>query len=57
MQDGNEGSHDTTVNETPPSPVTEALSSAKILEKVGLRNPEVTLISFLKGLKLKEFNF
>ena len=41
MQDGNEASHDATVNETPPNPVTEALPSAKILEKVGLRNPEV----------------
>ena len=42
MQDGNEGSHDTTVNETPPNPVTKPSPSAKILEKVGLRNPEVT---------------
>jgi len=42
MQDGNEASHETAVNETPPNPVTEALPSAKILGKVGLRNPEVT---------------
>jgi len=42
MQDGNEASHDTTVNETPPNPVTEALPLAKILGKGGLRNPEVT---------------
>ena len=42
MQDGNEASHDTTVNVTPPNPVTEALPSAKILGKVGLRIPEVT---------------
>jgi len=42
MQDGNEASHDTTVNETPPNPVIEALPGAKILGKVGLRNPEVT---------------
>ena len=42
MQNGNKASHDTTVNETPPKPVTEALPSAKILDKVGLRNPEVT---------------
>ena len=39
MQDGNEASHDTTVNETPLNPVTEILPSAKILEKNGLRNP------------------
>ena len=42
MEDGNEASHDNTVNETPPNPVTETLPSANILEKVGLRNPEVT---------------
>ena len=42
MQVGNEANHDTTVNETPPNPVTEPLSSAKILRKVGLRNPKVT---------------
>ena len=42
MQDGNETSRDTTVNETPPNPETETLPSANILEKVGLRNPEVT---------------
>ena len=42
MQDGNEASHNTTVNETPPNPVTETFPSANILEKVGLRNPEVT---------------
>ena len=42
MQDGNEASHDTNVNETPPNPVTETMPSANILEKVGLRNPEVT---------------
>ena len=39
MQDGNEASHDTTVSEAPLNPVTEALPSAKILEKVSLRNP------------------
>ena len=39
MQDGNEASHDTTVNETPPNTVTKTLPSAKILEKNGLRNP------------------
>jgi len=42
MQDGNEASHETTVNETPPNPVTEALPCANIIGKVGLRNPEVT---------------
>ena len=45
MQDVNEASHDTTVNETPPNPVTETLPSANILEKVGLPNPEVTQVS------------
>ena len=45
MQDGNEATHDTTVNETPPNPVTETLPSANILEKVGLPNPEVTQVS------------
>ena len=39
MQDENEASHDITVNEKPPNPATEALPSAKIIEKVGLRNP------------------
>ena len=42
MRDRNEASHDTTVNETPLNPVTEALPSAKILEKLGLQNPAVT---------------
>jgi len=42
MQDGNEASHDTTMNETPHNPVTKTLPSAKILGKVGLRNPQVT---------------
>jgi len=42
MQEGNRASHDSTVNETSPNPVTEALPSAKILGKIGLRNPQVT---------------
>ena len=39
MQDENEASYDISVNETPPNPATEALPSAKFIEKVDVRNP------------------